>query len=143
MIAVDSNILVYAKREEAPFHEAALRLLRALAEGEKPWAIPWPCIYEYLRVVTHPKVFSPPSDLASTLEDLDHLLASPSLTVLTHGAGHRGIMMRTLLAAAATGNLVHDGHIATLLLEHGVDEFLTADRDFHRFAGLRVTVPFA
>jgi predicted nucleic acid-binding protein len=61
MIAVDTNILVYAHREESPFYEKAYNCIRDLAEGSAPWAIPWPCIHEFFAIVTHPKIYDPPS----------------------------------------------------------------------------------
>ena len=101
MIAIDTNILVYARREEAPHHRKARSLLTALAEGDQPWALPWPCIYEYLRVVTHPRVFDPPTDLGSALEDLEGLLESPSLSLLGEGPAHAGRMLDTIDAGGA------------------------------------------
>ena len=89
VIAIDTNILVYAQRAEAPHHAQATALLTGLAEGENPWALPWPCIYEFLRVVTHPRVFDPPTDLDVALEDLGSLLESPSVVLLGGGAGSR------------------------------------------------------
>lgn len=142
MIAVDTNILVYARREEAPFHREARRLLGRLAEGRAPWALAWPCVYEFLRVVTHHRVFQPPTPLDRAVEDLDSLFDSPSLTLLGEGPSHAGHLRATISAAEATGNLVHDAHIAALLREHGVRELLTVDRDFARFPGLKVRNPF-
>jgi hypothetical protein len=143
VLAVDTNILVYARREEMAHHRVAHRLVRNLAEGDAPWAIPWPCVYEFVRVVTHPRVFAPPSPLAVVLEDLDSLLASPSLMLLGEGPAHRTHFRRSLVDGDATGNLAHDAHIAALAIEHGVSELLTADRDFARFPGLRSRNPFA
>ncbi len=143
MIALDTNILVYARRSETPFHAEARRVLRGLAEGRRPWAIPWVCAYEFIRVVTHPRVFDPPSPLEAVLNDLESLLASPTLTMLGEGPGHASAMRDTLVAASATGNLVHDGHIAAILQDHGVRELWTADRDFTRFTGLKVHNPLS
>ena len=142
MIALDTNILVYARREELPHHNKALEILTDLAAGSKPWALPWPCIYEYLRVVTHPRVFHPPTDIDTALEDLESLLNSPVLVLLGEGSSHRAHMQRVIKSGNASGNLVHDAHIAALLLEHGVSELLTLDRDFARFPGLRTRNPF-
>lgn len=142
MIALDTNILVYARRAETPHHADAVRLLRELAEGSTPWALAWPCIYEFLRVVTHRAVFAPPTPLDAALQDLGSLLASPSLVLLGEGPAHAGLLERTVREGRATGNLVYDAHIAALALEHGVRELWTTDRDFARFPGLRVRNPF-
>jgi hypothetical protein len=143
MIALDTNILLHARREELPHHEEALALLRKLAEGPEPWALPWPCVYECLRVLTHPRVFDPPTEPGAALQDMVSLLRSPSLLLLGEGSLHAGHMARMVESGAASGNLVHDAHIAALALEHGVTELLTLDRDFDRFRGLRTRNPFS
>jgi uncharacterized protein len=142
VIALDTNILVYARREEAPHHLEAVELLAGLAAGDRPWALPWPCVYEFLRIVTHRRVFDPPTDLDLALEDLQSLLASPSLAMLGEGPAHPEHLRRLVGEGGASGNLVHDAHIAALCVEHGVRELLTADRDFARFPGLRSRNPF-
>ena len=121
----------------------AVRLLKTLAEGAVPWAIPWPCIYEFLRVVTHSRVFHPPVPLDVALDDLRSILASPSLLLLAETERHVPLFDQVIRQSKATGNLIHDAHIAALCLEHGVSELLTGDRDFSRFASLRVINPFA
>jgi len=142
MIALDTNIIVYARREETCHHAAAKDLLTGLAEGDEPWAIPWPCIYEFLRVITHPKVFSPPTDVDVALEDLESLLAAPSLVLLGEGPGHVTHLLREVGEGRAQGNLAHDAHIAALVVEHGVRELWSTDRDFTRFPGVRSHNPF-
>jgi len=142
VIALDTNVLIYARREEAAHHARAKKLLQDLAEGGLPWALPWPCIYEFIRVVTHPRVFDPPSGLDEVLDDLHSLLQSPALTLLREGPRHEEFMQRLLRSGRATGNLVHDAHIAALIVEQGVSEFWTADRDFTRFSEIRVRNPF-
>ena len=142
MIAVDTNILVYAARPETPWHRQAVKLLASFAEQGDTWAIPWPCAYEFMRVVTHAKVFSPPSTLEETLASLEQLRESPSLIMLGDGRGHFRHMIGTIRESGATGNLCHDAHIAALCVEHGVSEFYTMDRDFSRFPGLKITRPF-
>ena len=141
MIALDTNLLVYARREEVAQHREARRLLEGLAHGDEPWALPWPCVYEFLRVITHPRVFDPPTDLDRALEDLESLLASPSLVMLGEGPAHASHLRHMVDGGRTTGNLVHDAHIAALALEHGVREIWTLDRDFARFPGLRTRNP--
>jgi toxin-antitoxin system PIN domain toxin len=142
MIAIDTNILIYAARPESPYHRQAVKLLASLAEQNDTWAIPWPCAYEFMRVVTHPKVFSPPSTAEEALGSLEQLRESPSLSMLGDGPGHLRFMLRAMRESAATGNLVHDAHIAALCLQHGVSELYTMDRDFARFPGLKIRRPF-
>jgi toxin-antitoxin system PIN domain toxin len=142
MQAIDTNILIHAEVESSQHHRPALKILQGLAEGALPWAIPWPCVYEFLRVVTHPRVFHPPVPLNIALEDLRQLLASPSLFLLAETRRHTSVLDQVLRQAGATGNLLHDAHIVALCLEHGVSEIITGDRDFSRFAGLKILNPF-
>ena len=142
MRAVDTNVLIYAEMTTSQHHAAARELLRELAEDARPWAIPWPCVYEYLRVVTHPRVYHPPAPLRVALADLRAILASPSIVLLSETARHVEVMASVLEASGVAGNLIHDAHIAALCLEHGVSELLTGDRDFARFPSLRVSHPF-
>ncbi len=143
MKAVDTNILIYAARAESPFHASAVKLIASLAEQNDTWAIPWPCAYEFLRVVTNARIFSPPSTLEEALGSLELLRESPSLVMLGDGPAHLRHMLKTVRESAARGNLIHDAHIAAICLEHGVSELYTMDRDFSRFPGLKTTHPFA
>ena len=142
MRAVDTNILVYAHRAETPEHRKAVETLRALATGAEPWVLPWPCVYEFLRVVTHPRVFHPPTPLADAWRAVKVLLDSPSLMLIAEGERHPKILAELLRSSAPVGNMVHDAHIAALAIEHGVHELLTADDAFRRFAGIKVVNPF-
>lgn len=142
MKAVDTNVLVYAEITSSPFHGRARELLVRLAEGADPWAIPWPCVYEFLKVVTHPRVYRPPMPIDRACADIAALLSSPSLLLLAETPRHVEVMHDVLAESGVTGNHVHDAHIAALCREHAIDELLTADADFHRFAGFKVTNPF-
>jgi uncharacterized protein len=141
VIAVDTNVLLYAHRADSPFHENAKRLVTALAEGRPAWAIPWPCLHEFLAIVTHARVFDPPTPLAGALDQLDAWLESPSVVVLSERDGYWPVLHRLLEAGRITGPLVHDARVAALCLLHGVRELWTADRDFQRFPGLVVRNP--
>ena len=136
MIAVDTNILVYAHREDSPFHNTALRRVAELAEGSAMWAIPWPCIHEFLAIVTHPRIYAPPTPLDRALDQVDAWLESPTLAVLAESGGHW-----LSLRGRVVGPQVHDARVAALCRQHGVRELWSADRDFSRFAGLRVANP--
>ncbi len=141
MIAVDTNILVYAHRRDAPFHEAASRILRELAEDGAAWALPWPCLHEFLSIVTHPRIFKPPTPLDQAWTQIEAWLASPSLVLLSEAPGYQAILGDLLLRAQVTGPRVHDARIAALCVHHRIRELWTADRDFGRFAGLTVRNP--
>jgi uncharacterized protein len=141
--AIDTNILIFAEIRSSAHHRAARDLLQELAEGSLPWAIPWPCVYEFLRVVTHPKVYHPPVPLPLALADLGRILASPTLVLLAETSRHTEVMKSVLEQSGATANLVHDAHIAALCLEHGVSELITGNQDFARFRDLRTADPFS
>ncbi len=99
-------------------------------------------MYEFLRIVTHPRVFDLPTPLEDAVEDLESLFQSPSLVLLGEGPAHSSHLSLAVRAGHASGNLVHDAHIAALAIEHGVDELWTVDRDFTRFTELRIRNPF-
>jgi toxin-antitoxin system PIN domain toxin len=134
MIAVDTNVLVHAHRGDSPWHAVARARLPVLARG--PWAIPWPCVHEFVAIVTHPKVFAPPTPLADALKAVDGWLTSPTLRVLSELDGYWETLRDVLARSQVTGPRVHDARIAALCLQHGVSVLWTADRDFSRFAGL-------
>ena len=138
MIAVDTNVLVFAHRLDSAYHAQAAAWLRFLAEGEEPWGIPIFCLGEFVRVVTHRRVFDPPSTLEQAIDAVDALLESPSARILMPEGGHWSLLRASLLAAEATGNLVFDAQIAALCREHGVERLLSQDRDFRRFPELNL-----
>ncbi len=142
MQAIDTNILVFAEIRSSAHHAVARKILADLAEGAIPWAIPWPCVYEFLRVVTHPRVYHPPLPMKAALQDLLRILDSPTLILLRETANHPEVMMSVIQEAGVSGNLVHDAHIAALCIEHGISEIVTGDRDFSRFPSLSVKNPF-
>ncbi len=141
MIAVDTNILVYAHRTEPPFHTDALACLSRLASDSVPWAIPWPCVYEFLAVVTHPRIFVEPTPMAVALDQLEAWLASPHAVLLGEMEGQFSITKAVLLQSRLRGPAVHDAKVAALCLAHDVDELWTADRDYSRFPSLATRNP--
>lgn len=141
MIAVDTNLLVYAHRSDSQWHEPAAAVLARLAEGKAAWALPWPCVYEFLAIVTHPKIYAPPTSLPQALDQVDAWAESPSVVWLTEGEAHWEALRASLLASKVRGPQVHDARVAALCRQHGVRELWTADRDFTRFQGLRTRNP--
>ena len=141
MIAVDTNILVYAHREDSPFHEAAFLCVAELADGLASWAIPWPCLHEFLAVATHLRIYTPPTPLAQALDQVEAWLASPTLVLLAETTEHWPRLRALLEAGRVAGPQVHDARVAALCQQHGVRELWSADRDFSRFAGLAVKNP--
>lgn len=133
MIAVDTNVLIYAHRGEVPLHAVALAKLRSVAEDGLPWALPVFCIGEFVRVVTHARVFSPPTELEVAFDFLERLLASPGARLLVPSASFASVFGKTCRQAGARGNLAFDAQIVALCREQGVDRILTEDRDFARF----------
>ena len=141
MIAVDTNILVYAHREDSPWHEAAGRRLAELAEGRAAWAIPWPCLHEFLAIVTHPRIYNPPSPLEIAQAQVEAWLEAPGLVLLAETPGYWPELLAAIKASRVTGPAVHDARIAALCRLHGVHELWTADRDFTRFTAIRAINP--
>jgi toxin-antitoxin system PIN domain toxin len=142
VIALDTNILVHAHRRGTAYHEPALGLLAGLAEGPAPYALFWPSLYEFLRVVTHHRVFDPPSTTAEALEAVRDFLAPPVVRALGETVRHPRLLERVLQESRVSGNLVHDAHLVALALEHGVHEILTLDGDFARFPQVASRHPF-
>jgi toxin-antitoxin system PIN domain toxin len=141
LIAIDTNILVYAHREDSPWHDQARGRVAQLAEGRAAWAIPWPCIHEFLAIVTHARIFDPPTPLPTALDCVAAWMESPSLTLIAEAPDHWPRLAKLLDAARAIGPKVHDARIAALCVQHGVREFWSADRDFQRFPELTVVNP--
>lgn len=141
MIAVDANILVYAHRSDSEWHEGARTVIRRLAEDRAAWAIPWTCLHEFLGIVTHSRIYDPPTPLGKALEAVDAWLGSPSLLVLTERAGYWELARELIATARTTGGRVHDARVAAVCLSHGVRVLWTSDRDFGRFPALSTENP--
>ena len=141
MIAVDSNLLIYSHREDSDFHRAAKEWIDSLRHHSGPWAIPWPCIHEFIGIATHPGIYKPASTLSEALGFLDSLFASPQLNLLAESAGYFEKLREISTAARLKGPRIHDARIAALCLHHGVSELWSADRDFSAFPQLKVRNP--
>jgi toxin-antitoxin system PIN domain toxin len=141
VIAVDTNILVHAHRADSPWNDAAARAVAALAEGRGSWAIPWPCLHEFLAIVTHPRIYKPPTPVPQAIEQVEAWLESPSLVLLGETPSYWKSLRPLLEDGQIDGPRVHDARVAAQCLLHGVSELWSADRDFSRFPGLKVANP--
>lgn len=141
MIALETNILVYAHREDSEWHDAAFACVAQFAESGGAWAIPAPCFHEFLAIVSHPRIYRPPTPMQLALDQVDAWRESPALQVLAEGEGYRERLHALVLSSRVAGAQVHDARVAALCLHHGVTELWTADRDFGRFPELRTRNP--
>lgn len=141
MIAVDTNILVYAHREDSAWHDAAYAKVEELAEGRSAWAIPWPCVHEFLAIVTHPRIYSPPTPMEEALEQIQSWLKSPQVVLLAETQEHWSELRRAVQSSRVVGPQIHDARVAAICVQHGIRELWSADRDFGRFSGLNVKNP--
>jgi toxin-antitoxin system PIN domain toxin len=141
VIAVDTNILVYAHRTDSPFHAIAAQKITELAEGAGAWAIPWPCVHELLAVITNSRAFAQPTASTVALDFIDGLFQAPNLTLLAETDLHWSVFRPLMISARIAGGRVHDARIAAICMQHGVRELWSADRDFSRFPDLRVVNP--
>ncbi len=141
MIGTDANLLIYAHRTDSEWHEQARCCLTSLAEGRVAWGLPWPCVHEFLGIVTHPRIYDPPSTLDAAIEQVDVWLESPVVNLLTETYTHWELLKDLLRKGQVKGPMVHDARVAALCLGHGVTEFWTADRDFSRFPDLPTRNP--
>ena len=142
MIAVDTNILVYAHRRESSEHAAALAVMRALAEGDAVWAIPWPCCYEFLSVVTNPRIWrGDASTQEQAWRQFAAWTASPSNRLIGETPAFTELLGRFVQRSRVVGGVVHDARIAAICVAHGVEALLTRDRDFALFPELRTRNP--
>ncbi len=141
MIAIDTNILVYAHRRDSTFHGRAQSCVRGYAEGTTAWAIPWPCVHEFLAIVTNPRIFKSPTPVEAALVQLESWRESPTLRLLAEEDGYWPVLADLVKTNGIRGGKIHDARIAALALHHGARELLSADRDFSRMAPLAVRNP--
>ena len=142
MIAVDTNLLVYAHRQDSQFHARAKECVRSAAEGVEPWSIPWPCVHEFLAVVTNPRIFKTPTPLDAALAQVTAWMKSPKLILLGEEPGaYWEVFFQIARRAGISGGKVHDARVVALATLHGVDELMSADRDFSRFPELKIRNP--
>lgn len=131
----DVNVLVYAHRRDAPDHAAYRTWLEDVINGTPAYAVSDLVLSGFLRIVTHPRVFNPPSDMVDALAFADEVRNQPNAVVLAPGPRHWSIFTHLCRVAGVKGNLVPDAFLAALAIESG-SEWITTDRDFSRFPDL-------
>ncbi len=143
MVAVDTNVLVYAHRRESAEHEVATDVVRQLAESPDSWAIPWPCVYEFFSVVTNPRIWKEAASSADQAwEQLAAWFGSPTLRLLGETADFRAILSDFARRPRVRGPVIHDARVAAICVAHGAEKLLSRDRDFSLFSELAVENPF-
>ena len=141
MIAVDTNLLVYAHREDSEWHEKALTTLLDLANGGQRWAIPWPCVHEFFAIVTHPKIYKKPSTSKQATGTIEAWKECSRLEFLHESPTYWITLTHLINAGKIRGPMIHDARIAAICIDNGASQLLSADRDFSRFSGITVQNP--
>lgn len=142
MVLPDVNVLVYAHREDTALHAACRAWLEQVINGDEAFGLSDLVLGGFVRVATHPKVFAKPSPLADALEFTEQLRSRPNCVPVAAGSRHWEIFRTLCAQAGAKGNLVPDAFLAAMAIEAGC-EWVTTDRDFSRFKGLRWSHPAA
>ena len=140
MIAVESNVLIYAHKEGARDHAAAARAVDGLLFDASPWAIPLPCLHEFYGIVTHPRIYSPPSTPAQAFDQIDAWMEGGAV-LIGEASDHLHRLRDLVLAGHVVDGMVHNAKVAAICLSHGISELWTADRDFTRFPALKTRNP--
>lgn len=141
MIAIDTNILVYSHRRDSEFFQPAGNAVRRLAESSDHWAIPWPCVHEFLGIVTNRRIFEIPTSTEAAIAQVEIWLGSPSLRLIGEAPLYWRNLTEILTEGKITGAKVHDARIAAICKTHGVRKLWSADRDFTRMRGVKVMNP--
>ena len=142
MILADVNVLIYAHREDAVEHEAYREWLESVVNSDQAFGLSDVVLSGFLRVATHRRILKPPTPTSRALEFVEVLRQQPNAVMLAPGARHWDIFVGLCRQTQAKGSIVGDAFLAALAIESG-SEWITADRDFARFPGLRWRHPLA
>jgi toxin-antitoxin system PIN domain toxin len=142
VLAVDTNVLVYAADADSQFHRPCRDWLERQLMRPDAWYTTWAIVYEFLRVTTHPRVLRRPWTTPAAWQFVTMLLTSPGLGVLVATDRHADVAGEVISELPhLAGNLLHDAHTAILMREHGIRSICTRDTDFNRFPFLEVIDP--
>jgi hypothetical protein len=142
MIAVETSLLVLAHRSDAPGHEVAADVLRRVAEGPAPWALPWMCVHEFLAIVTNPAIFAQPTPVEVAMAQVDAWLSSPMVIPLSEGPAH-GTALRAAVEERLGSPLwqLRERRLAAICAQHGVRELWSTDEALSAATGVAVRDP--
>ena len=141
--AIDVNVLLYASDQNSPFHDRAVQLVAERAASRDVLCLPWPTVMGYLRIATHPGIFTHPLSAAEAMRNVNALAGLSHVRLLAEEEGFWEVYQDVVRNWPARGNQVPDAHLAALLRQHGVGTLYTSDADFRRFDFLRSVNPFA
>lgn len=141
MLLPDVNVLVYAYREDTDDHRRHRQWLEDLINSDEAYGVSDLVLSRFLRIVTHPAIFNPPSPIADALAFIDDVRKQPNCVVIAPGVRHWDIFRQLCRTSGVRGNLVPDAYLAAIAIESG-SEWITTDADYSRFAGLRWRRPF-
>jgi uncharacterized protein len=136
MILLDVNVLVYAHRPDSENHNNYRKWLEEALQAEAPCGLSEVVLAGVIRIVTNPRIFPDSTPISLAIEFANQLREHPGCTVVAPGELHWSIFTRLCKQAGAKGNLVSDAYFAALAIESGA-EWITTDRDYSRFPGLR------
>jgi uncharacterized protein len=141
--SLDVNVLLYASDRSSSRHLRARRFVESCAAGPELLCLGWPTLMSYLRIATHPRIFSAPLSPEEALGNISALIALPHVRVVSELEGFVDAYRHVASETPVRGNLVPDAHLAAILFQHGVRTLYSNDRDFRKFRLLDVRDPFA
>ena len=140
MILPDVNVLLYAFRRDSARHDEYREWLDGVVNGDAAYGLSPQVLSAVVRISTHRRIYVRPSTTAEALAFCDALLQPEHCRIVHPGPRHWGIFADLCVRSRATGNLIQDAWFAALAIETGCD-WLTTDRDYARFPGLRWREP--
>lgn len=141
--SIDANILIYASNQESDFHNKAKAFMSACIENSEPIYLCWPTVFAYLRISTHPHIFTSPLTPKEAIQNIETLKSLPQVRLINEGDHFWEHYSEACKGQIVRGNLVPDAHVAALLRENGIRRLFSRDRDFFKFTFLDVRDPFA
>jgi uncharacterized protein len=141
--SLDVNVLLYASDRSSDHHPRARRFVESCAAGPEILCLTWPTLMSYLRIATHPRIFSAPLSPDDALRNVSALLGLSHVRAVSELDGFVEAYRHVAGGAPVRGNLVPDAHVAAILFQHGVRTLYSSDRDFRKFQSLDVRDPFS